>query len=158
MQEEHQPVRLDPQIKIVWRIHSLCFMIVLLSLSVACFFFFPFIFNIIKIPLIIFIVITAITGLIVSPYLTYKFASFIQTEESVEIRSGAFIRRRTLIPLVRVQHVNHIQGPIMSLFGLSKLVIATASDSFGLEGISSKKAYDLAEQVTAAAEAAREDL
>lgn len=101
---------------------------------------------------------TVVYEMIIDPIWDYNVSTYGMGEDAVEIVKGAIFKKRVLIPLVRVQHVNQTQGPVMRMFGLTELSIATASDSFEIEGITVEEATRFSEKVVAAAEAAREDL
>lgn len=47
-------------------------------------------------------------------------------EENLHVAHGLLVRRRTLVPLARVQHIDVAQGPIQRRYGLGTLVVHTA--------------------------------
>ena len=48
-------------------------------------------------------------------------------ESEIELQHGIFIVKRTLIPMVRVQHVDTSQGPILRKYDLAEITISTAA-------------------------------
>lgn len=46
---------------------------------------------------------------------------------AIEVSHGALIRRRSVIPFFRVQHVDTSRGPLERRFGLTELKLHTAS-------------------------------
>lgn len=49
------------------------------------------------------------------------------TEQQLDLQHGIVILTRTLVPMVRVQHVDTKQGPILRHYGLASVEIATAA-------------------------------
>jgi uncharacterized protein len=49
--------------------------------------------------------------------------------EAIDIRDGTFTIRRTLVPMLRVQHVDTRRNPIEQMFDLATVVIHTAAGS-----------------------------
>lgn len=62
----------------------------------------------------------------VLPKKAYEHAGWILTASGLEIRSGIWWRSQISVPLVRVQHTDVHQGPLMRKFGLAKLIVHTA--------------------------------
>src|SRR5690625_425521 len=52
------------------------------------------------------------------PYLRYRRWKYEIFEQEIYIQHGILIRKRTLIPMIRVQHVDTEQGPILKQFKL----------------------------------------
>jgi len=61
------------------------------------------------------------------PSLTYAFFGFALREDDLLLQSGVVFRRRSAIPHNRIQHVETRQGPIERVFGLSRVMVFTAS-------------------------------
>ena len=68
-----------------------------------------------------------------------------QGEHDFLIRRGAFFRSMTIVPYGRIQYVDISEGPIARMFGISSIVIHTASTqtSAHLHGIPSEQAAQL---------------
>jgi uncharacterized protein len=64
------------------------------------------------------------------PALSYRHASYRIDDESIEIRTGVYVRRVITVPRSRVQHTDVSQGPIERRYGLGTLVIYTAGTQF----------------------------
>jgi len=58
---------------------------------------------------------------VIVPRIKLRFWRYEIRDDEIDIRHGVFIIRRTLIPMIRVQHVDTEHGPIMRLFGLATL-------------------------------------
>ncbi len=61
------------------------------------------------------------------PSLTYLFFGYALRPDDLLIQSGVLFRRRSAIPHSRIQHVETRQGPVERLFGLSRVLVFTAS-------------------------------
>ncbi len=89
--------------------------------------------------------------LVITPFLypaiEYRQWGYIISEDRVEIRHGIFFIQRTIIPIVRIQHVTITQGPINRKLGVSTILINTASGVFKIEGLSDRDADLIAESL-----------
>ena len=63
----------------------------------------------------------------------------VRTEE-IDLQHGAFVVRRTLIPIRRVQHVDTQTGPLQSSFGLSAVAFHTAAGSTSIPALDGAEA------------------
>lgn len=73
------------------------------------------------------VVLTFIFSIIVFPSIRWKIWRYEVREQEIEIQSGLFVVKRTLIPMVRVQHVDTEQGPILKKYQLSNISISSAA-------------------------------
>lgn len=64
-------------------------------------------------------------------------------EDEIDLMSGLLIRKRTLIPMVKVQHVDTKQGPIMRRFGLSSVTFSTAAGSHEIPALRERRADEV---------------
>ncbi len=94
----------------------------------------------------------------VVPSVRYLRWRFDVSEEEVDILEGVLIRKRTIIPLVRVQHVNTSQGPILRWLGLSTVSISTAAGEHPIPALSVEAADELRDRIAVWARVAREDV
>src|SRR5699024_1033001 len=119
-------VREQPQNKIAkdavkaWRIHAGIFKIVSWLVIVT-----GFILTIIYDISYFFSIISIAVGVVfvflfvyLIPALRYRRWSYEIFEQEIYIQHGILIRTRTLIPMIRVQHVDTDQGPILKRFKL----------------------------------------
>ncbi|WP_394327204.1 MULTISPECIES: PH domain-containing protein [Halolamina] len=58
--------------------------------------------------------------------LLYRSWEYVVREDSLYLRRGVFTRVRTVVPYVRVQHIDTTRSPLERLLGLSTLVVYTA--------------------------------
>ena len=84
------------------------------------------------------------------PVVRYRNWGYALREDDLEIRSGVFWRKVTLIPYIRLQFVDTRQGPIERMLGLSELVVHTAAvgTSGRLPGLSTRAATTLRERLS----------
>ena len=95
---------------------------------------------------------------IIIPRLKQRFWRYEIREEEIDIQRGIIIVRRTLIPMVRVQHVDTEHGPVMRYFGLATLRISTAATNHRIPALSREKAAELRGEISALARVSDEDV
>ena len=67
------------------------------------------------------------------PSLSWRYFGFSLREHDLLVQRGVLYRRRTSIPVSRIQHVETRQGPFERMLGLSRVLVYTAS-GFSAEG------------------------
>jgi membrane protein YdbS with pleckstrin-like domain len=72
-------------------------------------------------------------------------------EAGIDIRHGTLTVRRTLIPWIRVQHVDTRQGVVEQLFRLATVVVHTAAGAHEIPLLDSREAEVLRERIGALA-------
>jgi membrane protein YdbS with pleckstrin-like domain len=72
-------------------------------------------------------------------------------EDGIDIRHGTLTERRTLIPWIRVQHVDTRRGIAEQLFGLATVVVHTAAGSHEIPLLDAREAELLRERIGAGA-------
>ena len=95
---------------------------------------------------------------IAEPPIRYARWRYEVTNTDVVLRHGIIVVKTVVIPLVRVQHVETKQGPILKSCGLSSVTISTAGESFEIPGLGSSEAERLRDQVSVLARIAQEDV
>lgn len=73
------------------------------------------------------------------------------SEDEVYLRHGLIIRKRVLIPMTRVQHVDTKAGPLLRAFGLSTVTVATAGGEHEIPALSDAVADRLRDRIAALA-------
>jgi membrane protein YdbS with pleckstrin-like domain len=68
-------------------------------------------------------------SVVVVPSLRWRRWRWDVRPEAIDIRHGTFTIRRTLVPMLRVQHVDTRRNPIEQMFDLATVVIHTAAGS-----------------------------
>lgn len=84
---------------------------------------------------------------LVYPKFEYKQWWYEITEDRIIYNEGIWFRNLTIIPIVRVQHINITEGPINRIYGLADLEINTAGGSFKIPNIEKAVVEELAENL-----------
>lgn len=80
------------------------------------------------------------------------------TEHEIALSRGILIRTGTLIPMIKVQHVDSEQGPLMRRFQLSGVSISTAGGSHEIPALDDQEAIDLRNRIAELARVVDEDV
>ena len=99
-----------------------------------------------------------IVGVFVIPPIRWRIWRYDLNDRELYLKRGLFIVRRTLIPLVRVQHVDTTQGPVAKYFGLSSVRVSTAASTHEIPALSDDVADSLRDRISNLAREAREQL
>ena len=94
----------------------------------------------------------------VVPSIRYARWRYEVTTTDVLIRSGLVVVKTSVIPMVRVQHVETKQGPVLKANGLASVTVTTAGSSFEIPGLATDEAEALRDQVAVLARIAQEDV
>lgn len=92
------------------------------------------------------------------PMLRWKWWRYEVREEEIEIQTGLFIITRTLVPMVRVQHVDTKQGPIMRNYNLATVEVSTAATVHEIPALDSQEAEHLREYIIKMIKTVKEDV
>lgn len=87
--------------------------------------------------------------LVILPRLKYRTWRYLLNEYEIELHHGIFFRKRTLIPFVRIQHVDAKQGPILRKYGLSTVTFSTAAGSHEIPALPENTAEKVRRQIAA---------
>ncbi len=79
-------------------------------------------------------------------------------EQEIELQHGLFIIRRTLVPMVRVQHVDTSQGPILRKYNLAEISISTAATVHTIPALIMEEADELRARISVLARVAEDDV
>ena len=74
-------------------------------------------------------VVCLVIGVALVPSLRWRRWRWDVRPEAIDIRHGTFTIRRTLVPMLRVQHVDTRRNPVEQMFDLATVVIHTAAGS-----------------------------
>lgn len=69
--------------------------------------------------------------------------------EKIDIHHGIFFTTHSIIPVIRIQHVTVIQGPIYRRFGLYGVKISLASGEFKILGLKENLAKEISDNLNA---------
>lgn len=79
-------------------------------------------------------------------------------EQEIDLQRGIFIMKRTLIPMIRVQHVDTKQGPILKKFGLSTVTISTAATIHEIPALPEEEGSELRDRISTLARVDESDV
>src|SRR5690625_1405473 len=92
------------------------------------------------------------------PKLRYRRWRYEIFEQEIYIQHGIFIRTRTLIPMIRVQHVDTEQGPILKRFKLATITISTAAAVHNIPALEEEDASHLRDRISTLARVDEDDV
>jgi membrane protein YdbS with pleckstrin-like domain len=142
--------RLDPRALTAWRISGLLSSLVTLVLAGAISWLLWYLDQswwLVALPLVIALVL-GVVATWVAPSIQWRRWRYAVTERDIELQRGVIIITRTLIPIVRVQHVDTRQGPILRRFGLAGIAIATAAGTEEIPALAVDVADDLRNRIS----------
>lgn len=82
----------------------------------------------------------------VAPNRTYRRLRYRLTERILQVVRGWLFHTDTVVPLVRVQHLDVVRGPLDKMFGTASLVVHTAgthNSIVTLPGLAPERAIDI---------------
>lgn len=154
--------QLDPKVKAVWRINDAIW-ITVLFLCV----FVPFAavasggesgaFVGAVVTLVAF-VLALVVWLVILPPIRFMRWRYELSENYLDIAKGIVWRKRYVIPFIRVQNTDTRQGPILRMFGLASVTVATAAGEHEIPGLSADVAEQLRDRAAELARLAQEDV
>lgn len=92
------------------------------------------------------------------PYLSWKNWRYAIDENEIDLKRGVIFKKRTLIPLSRVQHVDTRQGPLLGAYELASVTISTAATTHEIPELDSVIADRVRHQISTYARLAEEDV
>ena len=156
--------KLDPRIKNVWRINDAIWIIITF---LCCFV--PFAIAAAAepdegwIPIVLLaeaVVFGALLVLfvVILPPIRHMRWRYQLNGDFLDIAKGIIWRKRYIIPFIRVQNTDTRQGPVLRMFGLSSVTVATAAGEHEIPGIRTEQAEQLRDRAAELARLAREDV
>jgi membrane protein YdbS with pleckstrin-like domain len=89
----------------------------------------------------------AVASTVVVPVLRFRTWRYAVREEEIDLRHGAWVIRRTIVPMARVQHVDTTRTPLGQLFGLATLTVHTAAGKHEVPGLDIATADRLRDEI-----------
>ena len=154
------PEKLPVSAKFIWRIYS-AMQFLVLAIMYIIFLYIGDRFDIslwVKVLVASIIVFYCVIHLIAVPSIKWKILSFEVREHEIELQTGLFIVTRTIIPIIRVQHVDVSQGPIIKQKGLANIDITTAATTHTIPLLNEEDADNLRIKISELARMAKEDV
>ena len=146
--------------KAVWRIYSaIQISILLIVYVVAVYFTWKY-----ELPIYVFVlsaillIIYSVIIYFVVPNIRWEILSYEVREHEIEIQTGLFIIKRSIIPIIRVQHVDVNSGPITKRKSLASIDITTAATMHTIPLLTEQESDRLRLKISELARMAKEDV
>lgn len=97
-------------------------------------------------------------SILFKPQIIWKTWRYDVSEQEIDLIRGVFIKKRTIIPMVRVQHVDTEQGPLLRHFGLSTVSVSTAAGIHQIPALADEAAAALRDRISQLARVVEEDV
>ena len=104
------------------------------------------------------LVVYFIVIILIVPNVRWNILSYEVRDHEIEIQTGLFVVKRTIIPIIRVQHVDVMQGPLIKKKNLANIDITTAATTHTIPLLHSKDADELRLKISELARMAKEDV
>ena len=95
-------------------------------------------------------------GVLAVPELRWARWRYEVRDEEIDLRHGTVTITRTLIPMLRVQHVDTTRGPLDQILGLATVVVHTAAGRTTIPALENDYAARLRDQIATLARTADE--
>ncbi|MBU8879884.1 PH domain-containing protein [Bacillus sp. FJAT-29790] len=92
--------------------------------------------------LMIFAIYTYLFVMII-PTMKWKRWRYEVRENEIELQHGVFVIKRTLVPMIRVQHVDTRQGPVLRKYRLATVTVSTAATIHEIPALDVTEAEEL---------------
>lgn len=98
-----------------------------------------------------------LTGVLL-PKIRWQRWKYDVSEKEVDMLRGIIIKKRTLVPINRVQHVDTRQGPVYRKFGLSSVTISTAATTHEIPALDDETADELRNTISTLVRKVKDDV
>jgi membrane protein YdbS with pleckstrin-like domain len=95
-------------------------------------------------------------GVVLLPELRWSRWRYEVRDAEIDLRHGTVRITRTLVPMLRVQHVDTTRGPLDQLLGLATVVVHTAAGTTTIPALETAEAGHLRDRIAALARTADE--
>jgi hypothetical protein len=99
-----------------------------------------------------------IFSVFVIPSVRWKRWRYEVNAHELELQHGVIFVHRTLVPMVRVQHVDTSQGPLLKKYDLATVSISTAATTHEIPAVDIREAEELRRLISALARVAKDDV
>jgi membrane protein YdbS with pleckstrin-like domain len=93
------------------------------------------------------VVLIALAGLVVEPQRRWRNWRYELRDDEIDLRRGVFVITRTLIPTIRVQHVDTQRTWLSDQLGLRSVVIHTAGGSHRIPALEPDRATEIRDRI-----------
>ncbi|SDJ45089.1 PH domain-containing protein [Salimicrobium halophilum] len=143
-----------------WRWTAVLFLfipVLIIAASILTYIYFSWPWWVIALAVLLF-VIDLVLSVFLVPALRWRRWKYEVFEQEIYIQHGILIRRRTIVPMLRVQHVDTKQGPILKHFSLATVTISTAATTHEIPALSDGEASDLRDRISELARVDEDDV
>ena len=107
---------------------------------------------------VLIMIVDVFLGIYLFPKIRWNHWRYEVREKEIEIQQGLFVVKRTLVPMVRVQHVDTTQGPILKRYHLASMSISTAATTHTIPALTEQEADQLRVHISELARVAEDDV
>ena len=111
----------------------------------------------IVLPCLIFALIIVVEGIIFTTIRYRRFRYHISDDEII-IKKGIIIIVHTVVPMIKIQYTDTVNGPIMRLFKLATVRIMTAGGNVEIPGLPPDEAEEMAARITELVKTVKENV
>lgn len=104
------------------------------------------------------VILSIVLFVFIVPKFRYRRWRYEIFEQEVYIQHGILIMTRTIVPMIRVQHVDTVQGPILKKYKLSTVTISTAATVHQIPALTDEDASALRDQISVLARVDEDDM
>lgn len=144
----------------VWKlgalISAIIFSLCVIALGVGVYFF-DWTYWVTVIAAVIWLITSLITIFIV-PMIRHRVWRYEVHEHEIDLQYGLFVIKRVLIPMVRVQHVDTHQGPLLRKYKLASVEISTAATKHEIPALDLDEADFLRDRISKLARVTDDDV
>jgi len=97
---------------------------------------------------LIIVAVSTFIEIFIFPRLRWKRWRYEVHEHEIDIQHGMFVVRRTIVPMVRVQHVDTSQGPLLRKYRLATVSISTAATIHEIPALDIEEAEQLRDRIS----------
>ncbi|TXC81864.1 PH domain-containing protein [Metabacillus litoralis] len=102
--------------------------------------------------------IYSLVTIVIIPKLRHRMWRYEVFEHEIDLQYGLFVIKRVLIPMVRVQHVDTHQGPLLRKHKLASIEISTAATTHEIPALDLEEADILRDYISKLARVTDDDI
>ncbi|WP_182200976.1 PH domain-containing protein [Paraliobacillus salinarum] len=143
-----------------WKVSAIMLSIIPLLITIALFvlaYYFEFSYWF-AIGLTVFTIIEAVVTIVFIPKIRWNRWRYQIFDQEIYVQHGILVVTRTIIPMIRIQHVDTKQGPILKNYKLASLTISTAATTHEIPALLEEEASNLRDQISELARVEQDDV
>ncbi len=102
--------------------------------------------------------ISSLLSIFIIPKIRHRVWRYEVHEHEIDLQFGLFVIKRVLIPMVRVQHVDTHQGPLLRKYKLASIEISTAATKHEIPALDLQEADLLRDHISKLARVTDDDV